>query len=90
MANLERLLGIDRDLRATASYPLLVTRSKWEAVQQGERLMQEEPHRLQLGVAPLAHVTKLLRGSGITLGLLHRPIRRSLSHEFPQSLYNLI
>ena len=52
VTNLEGLLGIDRDLGAIASYPLPVPRSKWEAVQQGERVAQAERHRLQLGLAP--------------------------------------
>src|SRR5919108_36167 len=65
VTNLERLLGIDRDLAAIASYPLPVPRSKWEAVQQGERVAQEERHRLRLGVAPLANVFEFLEPQGV-------------------------
>jgi transcriptional regulator with XRE-family HTH domain len=73
VTNLERLIGIDGDMRAVASYPLPVPRSKWEAVQQGERVAQEEPHRLQLGVGPLASVTELLETQGVFTARINLP-----------------
>jgi Zn-dependent peptidase ImmA (M78 family)/transcriptional regulator with XRE-family HTH domain len=73
MTSLERLLGIDRDLRAIASYPLPVPRSKWEAVQQGERVAQAERHRLQLGLAPLANMTELLETQGVRTAQISLP-----------------
>jgi Zn-dependent peptidase ImmA (M78 family)/DNA-binding XRE family transcriptional regulator len=73
VTNLERLLGIDRDLGAIASYPLPVPRSKWEAVQQGERIAQAERHRLQLGLAPLANMTELLETQGVRTAQIHLP-----------------
>jgi Zn-dependent peptidase ImmA (M78 family)/transcriptional regulator with XRE-family HTH domain len=73
VTNLERLLGIDRDLGAIASYPLPVPRSKWEAVQQGERVAQTERHRLQLGLAPLANVTELLETQGVRTAQINLP-----------------
>jgi len=73
VTNLERLLGIDRDLGAVASYPLPVSRSKWEAVQQGERVAQAERYRLQLGLAPLANVTELLETQGVRTVQINLP-----------------
>lgn len=73
VTNLERLLGIDRDLRAIASYPLPVHRSRWEAVQQGERVSQAERHRLQLGLAPLANMTELLETQGVRTAQIDFP-----------------
>lgn len=73
VTNLERLLGIDRDLRAIASYPVPVPRSKWEAVQQGERVAQAERHRLQLGLAPLANLTELLETQGVCTAQIDLP-----------------
>src|SRR6266568_180319 len=60
VTNLERLLGIDRDLGTIVTYPLPVPRSKWEAVQQGERVSNEERSRLRLGITPLANVAEVL------------------------------
>ena len=65
ITNLEQLLGIDRDLNAVATYPLSLPKSKWEAVQQGERVAVEERRRLGLGEAPLPDVTDLLEAQGI-------------------------
>jgi len=73
VTNLERLLGIDRDLGAIASYPLPVPRSKWEAVQQGERVAQADRHRLRLGLAPLPNVTELLETQGAHTALINLP-----------------
>ena len=73
VTNLERLLEIDRDLGAIASYPLPVPRSKWEAVQQGERVAQVERHRLQLGLAPLANVSELLETQSVRTAQINLP-----------------
>ena len=42
VTNLERLLKIDRDLGTVATYPLSPPQNKWEAVQQGGRVANEE------------------------------------------------
>ncbi len=73
VTNLERLLRIDRDLGAIASYPLPMPRGKWEAVQQGERIAQAERHRLQLGLAPLANMTELLETQGVRTAQIDLP-----------------
>ena len=73
VTNLEHLLGIDRDLTAIASYPLPVPRSKWEAVQQGERVAQTERQRLQLGLAPLTNATELLETQGVRTAQINLP-----------------
>jgi len=62
LTNLERLLGIDRDV---ATYPLPVPRTKWDAVQQGERIAGEERRRLGLGTVPLPNVAELLDAQGV-------------------------
>ena len=53
VTNLERLLGIDREGGAAAVYPLPPPRTRWQAVQQGERVAGQERQRLGLGFAPL-------------------------------------
>src|SRR5262249_1482813 len=42
ITSLERLIGVDRGAAATAVYPLPAPTSRWEAIQQGERLAGEE------------------------------------------------
>ncbi len=59
LTNLERLVGIDRDL-SVASYPWPTPKTRSEAVQQGEHLANEERRRLGLGFAPLPDMTELL------------------------------
>lgn len=65
VTNLERLLGIDRDLGRIATYPLPTPQSKWDAVQHGARVAAEERRRLGLGIAPLADVAELLETQGV-------------------------
>lgn len=63
--NLEGLLEIDRDTAALAAYPLRPPRTKWEAIQQGERIAAEERRRLSLGSVPLPDVAGLLEAQGV-------------------------
>lgn len=73
LTNLERLLGIDRDLSAIVFVPLPQSRSKWEAIQQGERLAIEERRRLGLGLAPLPDVSELLEAQGVRTAQISFP-----------------
>lgn len=73
LTNLERLLDIDRDLAAAAAYPLPRPRTRWEAIQQGERIAVEERRRLGLGLAPLPDVTELLESHGVRTAQVSLP-----------------
>lgn len=73
ITNLERLLGVDRDLTALAVYPLRLPQSKWDAVQQGERIATEERRRLGLGNGPLPNVAELLEAQGVRTAQLPLP-----------------
>lgn len=73
LTNLERLVGIDRDLSAVASYPFPTPKARWEAVQQGQRLAEEERRRLGLGHAPLPNMSELLESQGVRTGLVDLP-----------------
>lgn len=65
LTNLERLLEIDRDLAAAATYPLPPPKTKWDAIRQGERIAQEERRRLGVGETPLPDVADLLEAQGV-------------------------
>lgn len=73
LTNLERLVGIDRDLAAVASYTMPSPRTRWEAIQQGQRLAEEERRRLGLGSAPLPDLGELLESQGVRTGLVDLP-----------------
>lgn len=73
LTNLERLVGIDRDLAAVVSYPLSIPNNRWEAVQQGQRLAEEERRRLGLGHAPLPGLSELLESQGVRTGVVDLP-----------------
>lgn len=77
ITGLERLLGIDRDLAALASYPLKPPGSKWEAIQQGERIAREERRRLDLGLSPLPNVAEILESQGVRTA--QRPLPEDVS-----------
>ena len=65
ISNLEQHLEIDRDLAALPRYSARASGSKWEAIQQGERVAAEERRRLGLGLAPLPNVAELLETQGV-------------------------
>jgi Zn-dependent peptidase ImmA (M78 family)/transcriptional regulator with XRE-family HTH domain len=73
LTNLERLVGIDHDLSAVATYPFPAPKTRWEAIQQGQRLAEEERRRLGLGFAPLPDVNELLESQGIRTALVDLP-----------------
>lgn len=73
VTNLERLLGIDRDIAALPSYNLPHPSSKWEAIEQGERVAVEERRRLGLGPAPVPSITELLETQGVRTAQLSLP-----------------
>ena len=73
LTNLERLVGIDRDLSTVASYPFPTPKARWEAVQQGQRLAEEERRRLGLGHAPVPDMSELLESQGVRTGLVDLP-----------------
>ena len=64
LTNLERILGIERELVSLPAYPLALPPTRWDALQQGERIAGEERRRLGLGDAPLPNVAELLESQG--------------------------
>ncbi|MCG8556096.1 MAG: XRE family transcriptional regulator [Proteobacteria bacterium] len=73
LTNLESLVDINRDLSAVATYPFPQPRSRWEAIQQGTRLADEERRRLGLGVGPSPDITELLEMQGVRTGVVDLP-----------------
>jgi Zn-dependent peptidase ImmA (M78 family)/DNA-binding XRE family transcriptional regulator len=73
VTKLERLLGVDRDLRAVALYPVPAVRTRWQAVQQGEQVADQERLRLGLGVAPIANVADMLETQSVRTALVDLP-----------------
>ncbi|MBN1611871.1 MAG: ImmA/IrrE family metallo-endopeptidase [Polyangiaceae bacterium] len=73
LTNLERLVGIDRDSATVASYPLPAPKNRWEAIQQGQRLAEEERRRLGLGFAPLPDMTELLESQSVRTAVVELP-----------------
>lgn len=73
LTNLERLLGIDRAQLHTATYMLPAPKSKWDAIQQGQRVASEERHRLGLGDCPIGDLIELFESQGVRTGLVTLP-----------------
>jgi Zn-dependent peptidase ImmA (M78 family)/DNA-binding XRE family transcriptional regulator len=72
LTNLEELVGLGRD-PAVATYATQAPRVRWEAIQQGQRLAEEERRRLGLGSAPLPDLAVLLEMQGVRTGLVDLP-----------------
>jgi len=73
LTGLEGLVGVDRALGAVATYPLSTPRTRWEAVQQGQRLADEERRRFGLGQGPLPDLSELMESQGIRTGAVDLP-----------------
>lgn len=65
LCNLERLLGLAAERLSPSRYDLPRPQSRWEAIQQGERIAAEERRRLDLGDAAVADVAELLENQGV-------------------------
>ena len=72
LANVEHLLGMDRELVA-ATYPIGRPRNRWVAIEQGRRVAAEERRRLELGNVPIANVAQLLDHQGIHTAQVELP-----------------
>lgn len=73
MTNLERLLGVDRAHLRTATYELPAARSRWDAIQQGQRIAVDERQRLGLGLSPIGDLVELFESQGVRTGLVTLP-----------------
>lgn len=73
MTNLERLLGVDRAQLRTATYELPAARSRWDAIQQGQRIAADERQRLGLGLSPIGDLVELFESQGVRTGLVTLP-----------------
>lgn len=63
--HLEEVLGIADERPSPPEYDLPAPRTRWDAIQQGERLAEEERDRLGLGIDPLRDIRTVLEQQGI-------------------------
>jgi Zn-dependent peptidase ImmA (M78 family)/transcriptional regulator with XRE-family HTH domain len=73
VTSLERLLGVDHEGGAAAVYPLPAPRTRWQAVQQGERVAAQERQRLGLGSAPMGNIAELLETQNVRAAWIELP-----------------
>ena len=69
---LEILVGLD-SVATPVVYPDLRLTSRWEAVEQGERVAADERHRLDLGSGALPDVTDMLEEQGVRTAIVDLP-----------------
>jgi Zn-dependent peptidase ImmA (M78 family)/transcriptional regulator with XRE-family HTH domain len=73
MSNLERLLGIDRAKLRAAIYELPPAQSRWEAIQQGQRVASDDRQRLGLGIGPIGDLAEVCESQGVRTGAVSLP-----------------
>ena len=73
ITNIENLLGVDRELSGAVSYQVPASRSRWEAIQQGERAADQERRRMSLGSAPAPRLGELFETQGVRTGVVDLP-----------------
>jgi Zn-dependent peptidase ImmA (M78 family)/transcriptional regulator with XRE-family HTH domain len=78
--NLEKLVGADRGLVPPVRYDMPEPRNKWDAIQQGTAVADQERNRLKLGTGPLPELPEIIESQGVRVGLL--PLDDSISGLF--------
>jgi Zn-dependent peptidase ImmA (M78 family)/DNA-binding XRE family transcriptional regulator len=73
ITSIENLLGVDRELSGAVSYEAPAPRSRWDAIQQGERASDQERRRLGLGWAPAPWLAELFETQGVRTGIVDLP-----------------
>lgn len=73
LTELESKLDLPRRLCTAGQYPGNALTSRWDAIQQGERLAEEERARLGLGRAPAPDLPMLLESQGVRTALVSLP-----------------
>ena len=77
---LEKLVGADRGLLPPVRYDMPDSRNKWEAIQQGTAVAEQERSRLKLGTGPLPELPEIIESQGVRVGVL--PLDDSISGLF--------
>jgi transcriptional regulator with XRE-family HTH domain len=78
--SLEQLVGADRGLVPPVRYDMPEPRNRWEAIQQGTAVAEQERSRLKLGTGPLPELPEMIESQGVRVGLL--PLDESISGLF--------
>lgn len=73
VTGLEHLLGIDRVQLLAAGYDLPAPRSRWDAIQQGQKVAGDERQRLGAGVSPIGDLAELLEAQGLRTAAVSLP-----------------
>jgi Zn-dependent peptidase ImmA (M78 family) len=73
VTGLEQLLGIDRAQLLAAAYELPVPRSRWDAIQQGQKVAGDERQRLGASLSPIGDLSELLEAQGLRTATVSLP-----------------
>jgi Zn-dependent peptidase ImmA (M78 family)/transcriptional regulator with XRE-family HTH domain len=73
ITNIENLLGVDPELSGAVSYQVPGPRSRWDAIQQGERAADQERRRMGLGWVPAPPLGQLFETQGVRTGVVDLP-----------------
>jgi Zn-dependent peptidase ImmA (M78 family)/DNA-binding XRE family transcriptional regulator len=73
LASLESLLGVDRSQIGAPAYNVDPSRTRWQAIEQGGQVAEEERRRLGLGSRPLWDAAEFLEEQGIRTAMLDLP-----------------
>jgi Zn-dependent peptidase ImmA (M78 family)/transcriptional regulator with XRE-family HTH domain len=73
LASLESLLGLDRSQIGAPAYAVPPPKTRWQAIEQGDRAATEERRRLGLGSRPLSDAAELLESQGVRTAMQDLP-----------------
>ncbi|HEV2856659.1 MAG TPA: XRE family transcriptional regulator [Thermoanaerobaculia bacterium] len=73
LASLETLLGVDRSQIGAPAYTVEPPRTRWQAIDQGAQVADEERRRLGLGGRPLGDAPEFLEEQGIRTAMRKLP-----------------
>jgi Zn-dependent peptidase ImmA (M78 family)/transcriptional regulator with XRE-family HTH domain len=73
LANLEALLGLDRSQLGAPVYSVPAPRTRWQAIEQGDRAAGEERRRVGLAGRPLWDAAEFLESQGVRTAMQDLP-----------------
>ena len=73
LTNLERLIGLDRDLSSVVQYNISVPKSRYEAIHHGVSVAKQERQRTGIDRAPIDDIAEFLEKQGVRTAVVDLP-----------------
>ncbi len=73
LTNLERLVGLDRELSSVVRYNFPAPKSRYDAIRHGVSVAKQERQRIGIGSAPIGDIAEYLEKQGVRTAVVDLP-----------------